>query len=143
MAERSVGCVVVRDGEILLIHSSGWYNRGKPFSIPKGLVDDGEDDTGAALREVEEETGLACRILGDLGSIRQRGGKEVRAFLAEVVSGRIFPDGTCPDHDWEVDKARFFTPGEAKERILEAQRPLLERALEQLGMGGKNDRRIS
>ncbi len=134
MAKRSVGCVVVRDGRILLVHPSGWYNRGKPWSIPKGLAVAGEDDEAVALRETREETGLRCRILGDLGSVVQKGGKEVRAFLAEALSGRILGDGSCPGHDWEVDEARFLEPAEALELVNQAQRPLLERAL----AGGKN-----
>jgi len=121
---------VIRQGRILLVHPSGWYNRGRPWSIPKGLLEPGEDEQAAALREVREETGLGCRILADLGSIRQKSGKEVRAFLAEVSSGRVLPDGTCPDHDWEVDEARFLPPSEALARVNQAQRPLLERALD-------------
>jgi len=129
MARASVGCVVVRGGRVLLVHPSGWYNRGKPWSIPKGELDAGEGEETTALRETREETGLDCRILGDLGTIVQKGGKVVRGFLAEVVGGRILPDGSCPDHDWEVDEARFLEPAEALGLVKEAQRPLLERGL--------------
>ncbi len=129
MARRSVGCVVLREGRVLLVHPSGWYNRGRPWSIPKGELAGEEDEAAAALRETREETGLDCRVLGDLGTIVQKGGKVVRAFLAEVAGGRVLPDGTCPDHDWEVDEARFLEEGEAMRLVKETQRPLLERAL--------------
>ena len=114
---------------MLLVHPSGSYNRGKPWSIPKGEPGAGEDEERVAVRETREETGLACRILGDLGTVVQKGGKVVRGFLAVVVAGRVRADGSCPDHDWEVDKARFFEPREALRLVKETQRPLLERAL--------------
>lgn len=138
MPSRSIGCVVVRGGGILLVHPSGWYNRGKPWSIPKGLATAGEADEVTAMRETHEETGISCRVLADLGSIVQKGGKEVRAFLAEPVSGAILPDGGCPEHDWEVDEARFFPAAEALTRVKQTQRPLLERALAMSGaVGGR------
>jgi energy-coupling factor transport system permease protein len=137
MPPRSVGCVVVREGKLLLVHPSGAYNRGKPWSIPKGEAVVGEADEVTALRETREETGLDCRVLGDLGSIVQKGGKEVRAFLAEVLSGTILPDGSCPGHDWEVDEARFLPPEEALARVKNTQRPLLERALATTAAGAR------
>ena len=76
-----------------------------------------------------EETGIDCRLRGDLGTIVQKGGKVVRAFLADAAGGRVLPDGSCPDHDWEVDEARFLDPAEALRRVRDTQRPLLERAL--------------
>jgi 8-oxo-dGTP diphosphatase len=128
---------VVREGKLLLVHPSGAYNRGKPWSIPKGEAVPGEADEVTALRETREETGLDCRVLGDLGSIVQKGGKEVRGFLAEVASGVILPDGDCPGHDWEVDEARFLPPEEALARVKETQRPLLERALSMIAAGAR------
>ena len=44
--KQSAGTLLYRDGpdglEVLLVHPSGWYNRGKPWSIPKGLPDPDE-----------------------------------------------------------------------------------------------------
>jgi predicted NUDIX family NTP pyrophosphohydrolase len=111
--------------------------------IPKGLVEPGEDPLAAALREFEEE--LGARPAGEprpLGTLRQAGGKWVEAFALEgefdctalrsneftleypPKSGRmrVFP---------EVDEARWFTPAEARTRILKSQAPLIE-ALEAL-----------
>jgi len=39
------------------------------WTLPKGGLEDGEDHAAAALREVREETGLACEIVAELGSI--------------------------------------------------------------------------
>ena len=42
---------------------------GEParWQLPKGLVGRGETPLEAALREVEEETGLACEVVAELG----------------------------------------------------------------------------
>ena len=49
--------------EVLLVHPSGNYNRHKPWSIPKGLPDEGESLEVAARRETLEEAGVEA---GDL-----------------------------------------------------------------------------
>jgi 8-oxo-dGTP diphosphatase len=46
--------------EVVLVHRPKYDD----WSLPKGKLHDGEDEPTAALREVEEETGLRC-ILGD------------------------------------------------------------------------------
>src|SRR6185369_9623708 len=70
--------------EVLLVHPSGSYNRGKPWGIPKGLPDEGEDLETAARRETWEEAGVAVTgILVSLGSIvYQSSKKRVHCFAA-------------------------------------------------------------
>ena len=61
-AVRAAGCVVWRhsdtEAEVLLIHRPRWSD----WSFPKGKLDPGETQIAAALREVEEETGLRVRL---------------------------------------------------------------------------------
>ena len=54
---RAAGGVVVRDGQVLVVHRP----RYDDWSLPKGKLEDGETWEDAALREVHEETGVACR----------------------------------------------------------------------------------
>ena len=83
--------------EVLLGHPGGPYFARKDeghWSIPKGEVDDGEDDLRlVALREFEEETGqsigVAPEALLELGDIVQKGGKRVVAWAAEGDVDRI------------------------------------------------------
>ena len=46
--KQSSGTLLYRNGpeglEVLLVHASGNYNRGKPWSIPKGEPDPDETD---------------------------------------------------------------------------------------------------
>ncbi len=56
----SAGLVIIYKSRILLINPKGKKFSGY-YSIPKGMVEDGEDTLDAAIREVYEETGLNIR----------------------------------------------------------------------------------
>src|SRR5687767_135521 len=70
--------------EVFLVHPGGPFFAKKDlgaWSIPKGLVEAGEDPRAAALREFSEEVGLPITgELLELGSITQKGGKRVTAW---------------------------------------------------------------
>jgi predicted NUDIX family NTP pyrophosphohydrolase len=143
--QRSAGILLHRAeaAEVLLVHPGGpyWAKRDLgAWSIPKGEVEDGEDPRACALRELEEETGMVLELgeLLDLGEVRQKGGKVVRAWAAE---GDLDPAAVVSNTfelEWpprsgrmqafpEVDRAGWFAIDEARERILEAQAALLDR----------------
>ena len=68
--------------ELFLVHPGGPFFRKKDegfWSIPKGLLDDGEDPLAAARREFTEETGVPTPDEGylALGEVRQKSGKAV------------------------------------------------------------------
>src|SRR5262245_14440647 len=89
--------------EVLLVHASGNYNRGKPWSIPKGEPDEGESLEAAARRETTEEAGVAPGALQPLGSIVYRKSrKEVHCFAGESPADA---DPRCAS--WEIDRAEF------------------------------------
>lgn len=77
--------------------------------LPKGTPRKGETHEAVALREVEEETGISARILGELGSIHywfsRRGtrfSKDVLYYLMEATGGDV------SRHDHEYEDARWF-----------------------------------
>lgn len=123
----------VRDGqvELLLVHPSGNYNRRAPWSIPKGLIDDGEDAEAAARRETEEETGVVAGALADIGHIDyQRSRKRVLAFAGPAPA-----DAAPRCASWEVDCAEFLPIELARERLHPDQRPFVDRLAELLTAG--------
>src|SRR5436853_6414507 len=73
---------------VLLAHPGGpfWAKKDEgAWSIPKGLIDEKEDELAAARREAEEELGVA--IDGNfqpVGSYKQPGGKIVIAWSVEA-----------------------------------------------------------
>lgn len=106
--------------EVLIVHPSGNYNRHKPWSIPKGLPEEGESLEQAARRETLEETGVTAGPLVPLGFITYaKSGKRVHAFAGECVAG------TPHCASWEVDFAQFVPIEKAREWLHLDQRPLL------------------
>ena len=67
---RAAGGVVWRQADdtvqVLLVHRP----RYDDWSMPKGKLDDGESFEDAAVREVEEETGISAALGADLGEVR-------------------------------------------------------------------------
>jgi predicted NUDIX family NTP pyrophosphohydrolase len=153
MAKRSAGILLYRRKvggiEVLLVHPGGpfWAKKDAgAWSIPKGEYGDAEEPLACALREFHEETGtrIGPERLIDLGSVKQRGGKIVTAWAAEgdldaaEVRSNTFsiewPPRSGRRQDFpEVDRAEWFKPGEAREKLLPAQTPLLDRLLAAIG----------
>jgi len=132
---------------VLLVHPGGpfWTRRDVgAWSIPKGEYAPGEDPLAAARREFEEELGVAPPEgpVGDLGEIRQKSGKLVRAWaLAGDLNPEEIVSNTC-EVEWpprsgqkvevpEVDRAEWLSLVQAREKINPAQETLIDR-LEQL-----------
>jgi predicted NUDIX family NTP pyrophosphohydrolase len=127
---QSAGTLLYRDHdgqlEVLLVHPSGNYNRHRPWSIPKGLPDEGESLEDAARRETLEEAGVTAGPLEPLGSIAYtKSRKQVHAFAGPC--GASLP--RCAS--WEVDRAEFVPIARARELLHPDQRPFLDR-LEEL-----------
>ena len=141
-----------REGELefLLVHPGGpfWARKDAgAWTIPKGQIEEGEEPRACAIRETEEELGAAPALdpeqLIELGAIRQRAGKVVEAWAAEAEFDPAALASNTFSMEWpprsgkqqefpEVDRAEWFDPQTAREKILAAQAELLDRLLERL-----------
>jgi 8-oxo-dGTP diphosphatase len=119
------------DLEILLVHRPKYDD----WSLPKGKRDAGETDEQCAVREVEEETGLRCRLAQELlptayEDARGRW-KVVRYWAMTVRSERKFTPGD------EIDDLRWVSIDAVPEiltyeRDLEVVRSLAPRRVTRL-----------
>ncbi len=95
--------------EYALVHRP----RYDDWSLPKGKVDPGETDEEAALREVEEETGVRCTLGPELEATRYRDRKgqlkQVRYWLMEPVDSKT--PKFRPNH--EIDEVRWCSAADA------------------------------
>ena len=121
---RAAGGLVVREGtnggEILVVHRPAYDD----WSFPKGKLEPGEREEDAAIREVEEETGLRCRLEREIATTRYRDGrgrpKTVRYWLMTPEGGRLAAAN-------EIDDARFVPVADAPGLLTyERDRELLE-----------------
>ncbi len=128
---RASGGIVVRrmDGgspEVALVHRPSYDD----WSFPKGKRVDDESDRQTALREVEEETGLVCRIDRAVGRVQYRDRKNrpktVMYWLMTPVEGTFRPTS-------EVDEIRWLPLERAENRLTyEHDRRLLRAATEMM-----------
>jgi 8-oxo-dGTP diphosphatase len=103
---KAAGGVVLDAGRVAVAHRP----RYDDWSFPKGKLDPGESWEHAALREVEEEIGLRCKLGAELPATAYDvagGRKVVRWWLMDVESGAFAPNE-------EVDEMRWLTPEEAE-----------------------------
>jgi ADP-ribose pyrophosphatase YjhB (NUDIX family) len=127
--KKSAGIAVVCQGKILLCHPTNAPQKNS-YSIPKGLIEDGEDELEAAIRETKEEVGI------DLSALKGRiekyetieyvsNGtvyKTVVAYFLKIDSySEIGMKGDCVPNEQlqsdEIDWAGFIGKEEASEKI--------------------------
>ncbi len=138
----SAGGLVVRvseGGPEIVLGRRNRQREGMRWTLPKGTPSAGESVEQTALREVEEETGLAVRIVEPVGSIQYsfvQGGaridKTVHHFLM-VPTG-----GSLTRHDHEFDEVRWVRLADAahllsyptEREIVDRARPVIEAFLQ-------------
>ncbi len=128
--------------ELFLAHPGGPFWQGRDlgaWTIPKGVVNEGEALLDAACREFQEETGIVPHPpFLPLGSIRQKAGKRVHAWAwagdADPARARSntmqweWPRGSGQWRSFpEVDRCAWFDPITARRKLIEAQAEFVDR----------------
>ncbi len=151
MAKRSAGLLLYRRSdagiEVFLVHPGGplWQKKDLgAWSIPKGQYGEDEEPLSAARREFQEETGFTAPENSlALGEVRQASGKMVTAWASEGDCDPAKLVSNVCTVEWpprsgrrmeipEVDRGSWFSLAEARNRILAAQQPFLDRLAAEL-----------
>jgi predicted NUDIX family NTP pyrophosphohydrolase len=148
MPQQSAGLLMCRfnnsELEFFLIHPGGPFYAKKDkgvWSIPKGLLDDGEDSLAAAQREFAEETGIIpAGDFHSIGSVKMKSGKIIQAWTfigkwneQDGIKSNFFALQWPPNSGKiinvpEADSARWMNFETALEHVIPVQIPFLERA---------------
>ena len=147
---RSAGILLWRPDplEVLIAHPGGPFFAKKDlgaWSVPKGLVDLGEDEYVAACREFQEETGSVVPqgVPMPLGETQLRSNKTVVAW---AVQGDFDPTQLVSNQfelEWpprsgqmqsfpEIDQVVWLPPEGAKRKLHSAQSVFVDRLMEHL-----------
>ena len=128
--------MIKKQPEVLLVHPGGpfWKNKDEgSWSVPKGEFDDDEDPLTAAKREFKEETGFSCNgNFIPLLPAKLKSGKIIYAWALEkdIDASKIksnefemeWPPKSGRQQSFpEIDKAQWFSPADAKQKINAAQ----------------------
>ncbi len=126
---RAAGGIVWRHSEggaveIVLVHRPAYDD----WSFPKGKLHQGETEAEAAVREVQEETGLRCRLGREIGTSAYRDPKRrpktVRYWEMTPTNGTLRPANEIDDARWvPLGEARAALTYEHDRRILDGFHP--------------------
>lgn len=129
--------------EVLIAHPGGpWFAKrdAGAWSVVKGEVDDHEDDTKAAAREFQEETGWEPPDSGwvPLGETTLKSRKVVIAWAIETdFDMDTFAPGTFTLHGSEypeIDRVEWLDPDTARAKLNPAQTVFIDRLESHLGL---------
>jgi 8-oxo-dGTP pyrophosphatase MutT (NUDIX family) len=133
--ELSAGGAVVHEQDVIVVVPvKRDANRRRVLALPKGHLDQGENDEAAAVREVAEETGVKAELIEKLGDVEytyerrgRRRAKRVAFYLFEYRSGSL------EDHDHEIEVARWMPLEQAAEELTyPGEREIVRRAISRL-----------
>lgn len=155
VSSQSAGLLVYRRRgaavEFLLAHPGGpfWARRDEgAWSIPKGLVGEGEESLAAARREFAEETGQA--VDGDFVPLAPQGlksGKTIHAWMVQADLDLANFESNLFEMEWpprsgrmasfpEIDRVAYLAQELALAKIFPGQAGFLHEALQRLGLAG-------
>ena len=128
MVNLGVNVAVIDDGRVLLTQREDF----EVWCLPGGAVEDGESLAQAAIRELQEETGIEAQLTRLVGIYSRPWwmgrGYHVVLFAARPVRGALLPQ------PGEVIDVRYFDPEQLPDMLLWGQRQRIVDALG--GIGG-------
>lgn len=131
--EFSAGGIVFNSkNQVLLVRNYKPDKDVNYWGFPKGHLEIGETSKEAALREVEEETGVKAEIITKVDLLKYfffwEGEKTIKTVTFFLM---IYKSGKVQHQERELAEAKWFSVDEALERItFENEKQLLKKALE-------------
>ena len=108
------------------------------WQLPKGLIDAGETEEEAALREVREESGIDAELIEPIETIEywfyaNRAGERIRYHKFVHFFLMQYRSGDVSDHDHEVSESRWVSIDEALQMLaFKSERDVVGKAAEQI-----------
>ncbi len=110
----SAGGIVVRDGKVLVTQ----HSKHKGWDFPKGHIETGESKEQAAVREVEEETGVKAQIIEKVGQTEYFYYEDKQKVLKTVVFFLMkFLEQGEATTAFEVSGMEWLDPDEVEEKL--------------------------
>ena len=132
----SAGGLIIQNSMVLLVQSTG---EASVWTFPKGHIEPGEKRQQTALREVQEETGLACRIVRELAPTTYWLRESQALVLKKVWWFLMEPVELVEQHDTEIARIAWVPIDAARSaQSYESSRNLLSEALT-ISQGGQSD----
>lgn len=144
MMKKSAGILLYRFKnsflQVVLVHPGGPFWAKKDlgvWSIPKGEIEQGEDELDAAKRELLEETGIiAAGKFIRLNEVKQKAGKIIEAWAIQYEADLPEIKSNTFEMEWppksgrkqlfpEIDKAEWFSIDIAASKINPGQLSLI------------------
>jgi 8-oxo-dGTP diphosphatase len=99
--DRATLCYLFNDNDVLLIKKKRGFGKGK-YSAPGGKIEDDEQPSETAVREVKEETDLTVYDLNKVGKLTLVAGKNPVMLVYIFTSRRSF--GTAIESDEAIPR---------------------------------------
>jgi 8-oxo-dGTP pyrophosphatase MutT (NUDIX family) len=134
----AVAVVVVPDEDgnaavLLTLRASGLRRHGGQWALPGGRLEAGETSEAGALRELEEEIGLALspdRVLGCLDDFATRSGFVITPVVVWGDGSPLRPDPTEVEAVYRIPLAELLEPENLRlQAIPQSDRPVLALAI--------------
>ena len=110
----SAGGIVIKEGKVLVTQHSGHLG----WSFPKGKIEKGEKSEEAAIREVEEETGVVAQILEKLGTTQYFFVQDGKKVFKTVIWFLMKYEGEGEAKTaWEVSDKKWLKLEEVEEQL--------------------------
>ena len=118
------------EDKILVCKSSNPMYGGPDFALAKGMIDPGESEMDAAIREAQEELGL--RSINIKGSVKHLGNFKTFSYILSVYWAEVHDPDAFDDPCWEIAETKWMTWKEFRETGRSKHRPVVDAFFQQL-----------